>query len=124
MGATSKVTAPGSTRQAAAILATIAGVGGLPRLEHAHDGLGRLAKPDHVIDRLGAGRGPHRPGAHGEELAVLECPARILTGQAGKHGVIGDNLNQRRRLAGNVARHERDLRHVAQADARQLEHPP
>ncbi len=121
MGATSKVTAAGSTRQAAAILATIAGVRRLAGLEHADDRVGRLAKPDHVVDRLGAGRGPHRAGTHREELAVLQRPAGVLAGQAGLHRMIGDDLDQRGCPAADLARHDRHLRQVAQADPSQLD---
>ena len=41
-----------------------------------------FAMADHVVDRLGPRRGPHRARAHGEVLPLLDGPAGVLAGQA------------------------------------------
>ena len=107
MGATSNVTVAGIDPASRRDLGHDRRRRRLTRLEHPDDRIGRLAKADHVVNGLGPGRGPHRPGTHREELAILQGPARVLAGQARKHGVIGEDLNQRGRPAADLARHDR-----------------
>ena len=121
MGATSRVTFGGFDPARRRDLGHNRRRGRLARLEHADDRVGRLAVPDHVVDGLGAGRRPHRAGTHREELSVLQGPAGVLAGQAGMHRMIGDDLNHRGCPASDLARHDRHLRQVAQADPSQLD---
>ena len=122
VGATSSVTADGLDPAGRGDLGDDRGRRRLARLEHADDhARDRLAIADHVVDRLGAGRGPHRARAHREELPLLDRPAGVLAGQARPDRVVGDDLDHRHRAAVDLAGHDRDLGQVAQADPRQLD---
>jgi hypothetical protein len=82
---------------------------------------GSLAAGDVVEQVLLAVGGPHRPGAHAEELADLDLPAGVLRRHARQHRMVRGHLNRRAGQAGDLARNQRDFALSGQADAGQAQ---